>query len=360
MNYRLADILAEKPLGTTTTEVIDLNILDPISRIEIIHRPTSMSAAMDAAFAAQLLKIELVDGSDVLHSLNGYQNQALLLYDRRVPSLNGGMLLSGATQYILYGIDFGRFLYDPELAFDPKRFRNPQLKITHDSTAIGSLTVTHTLQVVAHCFDEKAISPIGFLSAKQLFSYVSAHDETYEYVTLPTDRIIRQILLRGFKKDYDAKTVVDHFRLSEDNDKRIPIDVELGVYSNMMRGVWQQIVDQVTEYAATGETYCKYVTPTEENMCVSGMDGAGGDGTPKLYGATTGGKVAWLGTAAICGLATGYIPHHTYQFPFGKQQDLDDWYDVTKLGSLVARLRSGSESGANSEISLALQQLRRY
>lgn len=358
MNYRLATVLAEKSLGTTTTETIPINLQDPISRLVIIHRPTALAATMLAAFAAQISKIELIDGSDVLHSLTGYQNQALLLYDRRVDCLNGGMLLSGATQYIQYGIDFGRFLYDPLLAFDPTKFRNPQLKITHDSTAISALTVTHTLEVLAHVFDEKPISPIGFLSAKQHIAYVSPTATTYEYVDLPTDLVIRQLLLRAWHDAVDAKTVADYFKLSEDNDKRIPLDVELGVYSNMMRGDWRMIQEQVTEYCAVGATYLKYMTATEENHAICGI--GTGDGSLRLHTFTAGGRFGWLGTGACSGLFCGYIPHHTYQFPFGNQQDVDDWYDVTRLGSLKARIRSATNVGSGSEISLALQQLRRY
>ena len=96
MNYRYATILAEKSLSTKGTETIPINIQDPISRLEIGWHPTLNDNAMLAALAVGISKIELVDGSDVLHSLNGRANQALCIYDRRVPTMNHGELIDGA------------------------------------------------------------------------------------------------------------------------------------------------------------------------------------------------------------------------------------------------------------------------
>lgn len=362
MNYRLADILAEKSLNTTATEVIPINIQDPISRIDILWKPTLWDDAMAAALPAGITKIELVDGSDVLHSLNGRENQALCLYDRRLPTMNSPRLISGNISHCMMGIDFGRYLFDPELAFDPTKFRNPQLKITHDCTAVGALTTVHSLTIKAHIFDEKAISPIGFLTANEHFVWTPSAADKYEYVNLPLDRVIRQILLRGHLDATDPTNVVDYFKLSEDNDKRIPFDVELSDYCHMMRGVWQQIIEGVTEYASyTPGHFYKYVTPTDEFTQPLMMGNTTG-----VYvwatAATKGGLMQRMAsdTMGCSGMVFGYLPHHCIQFPFGDQKDINDWYDVTRLGSLRARMMSGDDCSTTSVISLVLQQLRRY
>ncbi len=95
MNYRQATILAEKTLGTATTLTVPINLQDPISRIDLLYKPTLVSSGMLAALAVNISKIELVDGSDALHSLNGRQNQALCIYDRKVPTMNSGVLSGG-------------------------------------------------------------------------------------------------------------------------------------------------------------------------------------------------------------------------------------------------------------------------
>jgi len=361
MNYRYATVLAEKSLSTTTTETIDLNIQDPISRLEITWKPTLTDREMLAALAVGISKIELVDGSDVLHSLSGRQNQALCLYDRRIPTMNDGNLIGGSVAFATFGIDFGRFLYDPELAFVPSKFRNPQLKITHDSTLVGANCSTHYLEILAHCFDERVITPIGFLVAKQHYAYVAAAADAYEYVDLPTDHPIRQLLVRGWHTDVDPTLVVDELKLSEDNDKRIPFDMNLVRYVHRMKAEWQQLAEVFADYAYGDGTSEKYVTPTDEWTSISGLAGAATHAT-YLNTYTRGGYVQWrnAGNLMTVAVAHGFLPHHTIQVPFGRQDQIDDWYDVTRLGNLRARLLSAANFGSGSEISLVLQQLRRY
>lgn len=359
MNYRTVVITADDSLGVAGTKVIDLNVKDPISRLEIVWKPTLAGQAMLIALAGGITKIELIDGSDVLHSLSGYQNQALCLYDRRVHTMNGGMTLMGAPASVGFGIDFGRHLYDPMLAFVPTRFRNPQLKITHNGALITGTDVTDYLDVFAEVFDEKVISPVGFLMAKEHYSYIAAAENAYEYIDLPTDHPVRQILLRAWHDAADPNTVCDGLKLSEDHDKRIPLDLDLVAYCRRMQGVWVPIQENVVGYATEPGTYTKYVTPTGETTHISGY-GLQGTAKENVQEGTKGGKINWYGDNAVYGFVSGYMPHHCYQFPFGMQEDLDDWYDVTKLGSLRARTLSGSDYDTGSEISLVLQQLRRY
>lgn len=361
MNYRLATILAEKSLSAAATETIDIDVKDPISRLEIGWRPTLADNAMIAALAAGILKIELIDGSEVLHSLNGRENQGLCIYDRRVPTMNHAELYYGADAYATFGIDFGRYLYDPELAFDPTKFRNPQLKITHDRTAIGASTSTHKLEVFAHLFDEKAISPIGFLVAKEHFSWTPSDENVYEYIDLPTDHPIRQMLIRGHKSGQDPHDVVDYLKLSEDNDKRIPIDCELEAYIRRMKGVWTPIHEAVVGLIGTATGWEKYVTPTDHMTILQGMT-IDVDGGIQLATYTKGGyiqPISLTAPATMVASVLGYLPHHCIQFPFGLQDQIDDWYDVTKIGNLKLRLFSAAQY-SSAEVGVILQQLRKY
>ncbi|GAI91368.1 unnamed protein product, partial [marine sediment metagenome] len=44
--------------------------------------------------------------------------------------------VAGVTHHWCFPIHFGRHLNDPEWIFDPKKFRNPQLRITWDLAAV--------------------------------------------------------------------------------------------------------------------------------------------------------------------------------------------------------------------------------
>lgn len=359
MNYRTATLLSAIDVGVSGTKVIDINVADIISRIIMRWQVTKKHTGMDSYPHKDITKIELVDGSEVLHSLNGGQNQALCLFDRKAPTMLEGGIIDENAQISYYGIDFGRFLFDPTLAFDPKRFKNPQLKITYSEVQSDTLVEANEMEVWAECFDERIVSPVGFLSAKELYNYTPAASGVHEYIQLPTDRAIRKMLIQGYLKGYEPWYQVSEARLDEDNDKRIPFDWNLEKYYQVRKLVDAPISEVISGQGLTSGTLY-YLTPTDywASLMVApriqtghwrqSLPGQGG--YFRVYSATD---------TEFSGLATGWLPNHCFQFPFGDQQNIDDWYDVTKIGSLRLRLKSGGGySGSN--IGVILQQLRRY
>lgn len=359
MNYRIARILAEESLLASGTKTIDINVTEPISRIGIRYKYSKGSDGMAAHPAKDISKIELVSGSDVLHSLSGYENQALCIYDRKVSSMVYGQHLNYFSEEGQYGLDFGRYLWDPVLAFDPKKFVNPQLKITYDSDLSDALSTSPVLEVFGYLFDEKAISPVGFLMSKEHYSASCPDTDSYKYIDLPTDYPVRQLLLRAFEDGHEPWDAVKEAKLDEDNMKRIPFDFEIEEYYRMMRSVWQPIEEMlIGADDATGTTF--YVTPTDYWCQVVGCSYvSAAHGFATLV--NEGGQVLVTSEVAdsFSAIVRGFMPNHCIQFPFGIQTDLDDWYDVTRIGSLRLRIRGGS-SGTSAEFQVALQQLRRY
>lgn len=359
MNYRQATILPVKALAAAGTETIDVKDIDPISRIMIKHTITATANTMGSHGAKDMTKIELVDGSDVLFSLNGYEAQALAIYDRKCASLAHGQHISGNAELNLYPIDFGRWLWDPRLALDPTKFKNLQLKISHTLTSCYSAGVAGTLEIIADLFDQKVVKPEGFLMAKELYSYTTAADGSFEYIDLPADYMLRKMLVRGF---YDAKepwNILQTIRLDEDNLKKIPLDIDLETYARLMKSIWTPVTESIWGYtAASGFLF--YVTPTDYYDTVAGI--AGVAAAPLTIDTwQPGGKLAILcsSSTSFRAMVRGYLPHHCWEFPFGDSDDPADWYDITKIGSLRLRLESGSY-GAGGTSQVVLQQLRKY
>lgn len=357
MKYRTATLLPMGDLGGAGTKTIEVNVKDIISRIVLNWKITKGAEGMNAHDSADLTKIELVDGSDLLFSMTGGECQALCLYDRKVHAMNHGQHASANSQFSTYGIDFGRKLYDPELALDPSRFRNLQLKVTHNEAVSDTSADVGSLEVLAECFDEKPVTPQGFLMSKEIWN-AALPLAGYTYVDLPTDYPIRQLLLKAYKDAYEPWALVDQFRIDEDNEKRIPFDfTDLEAYYRKMKSVWTPILEEFIAFLSQySSTY--YLTPTEyyPHLLLSTASqvlatiAVGGRG-----GAVT---VTSAETPYIRGMVMGYLPNHCFQFPFGDPQDLDDWYDVTKIGSCRARLEAGGTDVTTSAI--VLQQLRRY
>ena len=361
MKYRQTTILARTDLGAAGTKTIDINLKDVISRIEITFEGY-VDGLQVTQWAGNLPKIELVDGSEVLFSLTGFEVQALNIYNRKCPTMQGPFACGGNYWHGTFALDFGRYLYDPELAFDPKRFNNPQLKITYDEDVAMAATLTSYIEVTAHVFDELAVSPIGFLMAKEHHSYTPTAEDAYEYIDLPTDHPIRQLLVRAFLSQKTPDTVVDEIRISEDNDKRVVLDTELTRYVKRMMGVWTPIHEVWEEYATivTSTTYYRYFTPTSEYSSAIASPRTGF----KVFAnedSMRGGYLPWHGEDGImyCGHVHGWLPLHCIQFPFGLPGEIDSWYDVTKKGSVQLRLLSAADySGA--VVSTVLEQLRKY
>jgi len=362
MNYRLATISAREEVSTDFTKVIDLNLADPVSQIHIGYESTGVgSGDADDHAAKCLTKIELIDGSDVLYSLSGMQCQAADFYHRGIEPANRNYYLAGTSGFWSFTMNFGRWLWDPLFAFDPKKFTNPQLKITIDRNAGGVQSIQGYLTVLAHIFDEKAVTPEGFLMHKEIKDY-GMGNATHEYTDLPTDYPFRKLFVAARVLDDDPIALIDTIKLSEDNDRRIPIN---DTFLNILKS----IVGRTRPYRETlfaangGTTNYFYCTPTSRpTLQISMWEVEAKNINLTLYGGYGGKGV--VRSEAVGGnyqvTVEGWCPHGAIEIPFGLQNDPADWYDVTKLGNLKLDILATSARDATDTVQIFLQQLRKY
>src|SRR3990167_9498962 len=236
-NYRLATVLAEKTMGASGTEVIDILEADPISRIDIVARATNTAGAPTAHPAKIISKIEIVDGSDVLYSLSGKQCRGVAFYGSGKAPVDHHKYLNDVQQITQYHLYFGRYLWDVKYALSPKNFKNLQLKITYDRDAGGILPDALTIEVFAHEFDEKRISPAAFMMSKEIYSYTGVAS-AWQYIDLPTDYPYRIIAIQSEVTGQNPNSVYNKIKLVEDNGKKVPID-EISV-STYLKNVAEQ------------------------------------------------------------------------------------------------------------------------
>lgn len=358
MNYRVAKILAPEDLGAGGTKVIDINIADIISRIDIIFRTKNGASTFDDHPADNITKIELVDGSDVLFSLNGREAQALNFYDRREASDNHLTGSNGEWMRAVFGIDFGRHLFDPELAFDPTKFTNPQLKITWDQNIACTAADDNFMTVQAHLFDELKPSPTGFLMSKNVYTY-TPDPNAFEYLDLPTDHLLRTLLVGSHQEEFNFTQMIAELKISEDNDKRIPLDLTGDELFYLMKQLYPEYIENVYMVIANTGTDFR-VTPFEDAIIVGNLTSS----TQDLYGHFGNGGLAAFTTESnpetVYFLCKGYIPHGLVAVPFGNPSDLADWYDVTKVGTLQIRVKAGPTLGTAPLNQIITQQLRSY
>jgi len=362
MNYRLATLLPEEALtpAAAGTKLIPIRLSEPVSRIVLKYNVTKSLQAMCDHPAADITKIELVDGSDVLHATTGLENQALCIFDRRVPTMQNGVSLINVPQDSMFGIDFGRWLYDPELAFDPKKFNMPQLKVTYNSLLSDTGGTVPKLQVHAYVFDEKVISPVGFLMSKEHHSEAAPAGATaHKYVDLPVDYPYRRIMVRAFLVNYPPEHTISHVKIDEDNERRIPFDVDVEDYCERQRGRWLQVADHMHVNPAVTTQYY-FVTPSNYFAAIQGLCTSPTAHYNVALG-RTGGRVSITSDeiTTILGEAMGWQPNHSFDFECGDPNDLSDWWDVTRVGDLRLRVTGGG-AGASGDFQVVIQQLRRY
>jgi len=356
MNYRLASLLAQEDANSAATKTIDINLAKPVSRITIQFKGMNSDNDPTAHPAKMISKIELVDGSDVLYSLSGMESQALSYWSQgRMPHtvLNYVNNVNAIATFDLY---FGRYLWDELLAFDPRKFMNPQLKITHNKASGGSTPDAGSMAVWADVFDEKEIAPVGMLMAKEQYSY-SLTASAKEHIDLATDYPYRGLMLNALSTGLMPSSGFDYVKLSEDNDRRVIINNERGWDLLKLFKRWPRMEELVMVTGINSENTI-YCTPTYETAVIGmGMDA---DETTlfadQSYGGTFDATAGATGNVQF--VVTGQNPHGSMMIPLGKINEVEDWYDVSKIGSLRLTITAGSDAANTCEI--VSEQLRKY
>jgi len=360
VNTRIAQLLAPEDLGAAGTKVIGIDIDQPISRILIRFTTTKSKQGMDAPAPANISRIEIVDGSAVIFSLTGYECQALAYYNHPGVTMEHGQHINALSETDLYMIDFGRELWDETLAFLASRFTNPQLRITWDEDVADTGVSANECEILAFIFDEKQISPTGFLSAQEWFDYTVGANNSFEPVRLPEDHIIRQVLVRAYRDGYEPWAQIDEIRLDENNLQRVPFEyTNLENYYRMMKDVWKPLNTPTVIFISTGSLNFYY--PQTDFWMAPSLMLINVDGNLRINGLSAkGGKLPIIAPAAAqaVGQAFGYLPWHTFQFPMGTQDQIEDWYDPTGKRPRL-RLRAAS-SGTSGTGQVVLEQYRRY
>ncbi len=351
-------LLSAKTLAADNVEIINLDMTDIISRIDILYKMTNASSTPTAHPVKCVTKIEIIDGSEVLVSLSGYEAQALAYYHQRRWPMSINSWWDNQIMSVNIPIYFGRYLYDKKYALDPTKFKNLQLKITTDLNGGGSAPDAGELEVVMHIFDQMSVSPSGFFSAKEWYNY-SLVSSGYETIDMPTDRTIRKILIGSLAATKQVYEQINELRLSEDADKHVPIDNRVSDY---LKSHLQDIdpIIETHEAISTTSAVTHYCAATyEEDFGGVALNDA--DSAPiitKLRGGTMG---LWsVGAGYVSLLAKGYCPHGFFEVACGVQDDPDDWLDAKSLKSLKLRLKGGSSVGSSSTAQVVVQQLVGY
>lgn len=347
MRYRDAVIEKDKTLDNAGTLTKDMDIVDPVSAIEFEFHATNYSDGNEDNFISDVItKIEIVDGSNVLYSVNLSELEALHFYKLgKTPTLYPSEWLSGTQRHACLLL-FGRRLWDPEYAMDFTRFRNPQLKVTSNLAAIravGSLgftTGTLRANIVAKVMEDMPAKPNKYLMDKEFITWTSltAGDKR---IDLPRDYVIRMLMARLWVEGSDVNEVVTNLKLTCDTDKFVLLDramqrIDEEAEMRFGRCVLKHDVHR------SGSCTIRALCNKEPDMTVYCQD----PGNPQQFvkwaqWSSTINLECYTGAGALDGTArdqtgveSGHALHATVPIPLGEMDNPETWFDPTVYGKV--------------------------
>ena len=357
-NYRSSLLISGEPANTPATKIIELGSSEIISRIGILYSATNNTDTPIGHPSKMITKVEIVSGGSVLCSLSGAQLDTIDLLEHGEHDTRFYNFTDNNACEFQGCIYFGRYLYDPEYAFDPKKFKNVQLKITHNRTLGGSHPDAAALTVFADVFDEKAVTPKGFILNQQMISYTLVAN-TQETIDCFTDRPIRKFFIGSLSPHKTPADQISKVKLYEDGGRKIIIDNEK--LSDLIRKLPNnKFYTETVRTAIPDQGATNYCTPSYDTTTMF-TPILGADSGYTGYEAK-GGTFSASGTVATTGdlLITGKGPNGYVVFPFGDIGTGEDFYDVSRLSSLTFVITAGSTCEPNSTCEIIVQQIYYY
>lgn len=363
MRYRSTVLLARWTLGAgAQTKPIPITLSQPISRLAVNIELVNSSYVWVDHPAKVLKGMEVVDGSEVLFSMDGGAAHGLEFYStKRQPYLlNNGYNLD--TSRACYTADFGRFLFDPIYGLDPTRHTNLELKLELDRSLGACSPGSAYVTVVAEVFDEFIPSLIGFLQSKEVKEYFPTDDLT-EYTELPRDFPYRFLMIKACAEEEGAIVQCEDFKLTEDHDKHVLIDERTEQYLERVASDWPVWTENfgVRGLADPGQPF--YPSPTHGQKAV-GIQEADSDTYYSIPWQGGQKQNCWHNTGDdVAGWASGYCPNGCIPIKFGNMNDPDDFFRVDHLKSLNLKIHTRAADACDqtdTRTKIIVQQVRPY
>ena len=341
-------------MSAAGTLTVDLDGVNSISRATIFARGTNNGSTPTAHPGKLVTDIEIVDGSDRLWHASGLEAQAQNYLEMGQMPFTINETEDGTTVHATYHLNFGRWLWDKEYAFNPTAYNNPQLKITYDRDGGGSAPDAGTLDVFAQEWDAKKVTPSKYLSLKREKSY-SLTASAHEYTDLNVDHDIRSITMASLFDGCSPSSQVDKFDLSENGGEKIPFKNEsvsdlLKLYAPLVP------VEDKLGTLGTASAVEYFVAPTYE--AYSTGVGRSATQTALIVSQGSGGTIDITNDASesMQAIVKGWAPHGSLQIPFGELDKPDTWYKMAGIKNLKLDLTAGSSVGSASTCEILTQR----
>jgi len=369
MKTRDALLDYQKTVKDTEQYTKDLNLTEPISALELEIECTNGATSNKGNLISDIVtKVEVVDGSEILESLNMSQLEALQFYKTgRMPVMFPSEWGGGSQRHSVMLL-FGRYLWDREYAFNCKSFTNPQLKISLNKAAIRAAAADGfaagdniKITPVAKVFEDVG-APSQFLMAKQIENFTGGSSGE-KRVDLPKDYVYRMILCRFWRQLYDIDELITDIKMTCDTDKFIPFNrktKQLDTEAFALFGHGRVKHDIKTSH----EIAFRLIFNKEPSIFPFVETNNLFDILGVTYAWSSEGKIELASHAGaadatdrqVTMIEEGHAPHATLPIVFGRPNMPEDWFDPTTYKTLELVL---TQAVGTSVCEIAAEQVRK-
>lgn len=365
--YRDVYLEQGKTLADSGSHTVDISPIDSISELLVnVWADNGATNNLGSPIPRIITKIEVVDGSDILFSMDGRLAHALYYYLRGVvPEIS----IAEAPNYgqsVNIPLCFGRWLWDPLFALDPSRFKNLQLKISWNLAAVnavgatGFVTGSGRLSVIAKVI-EGGEKPTHFLMHKDQYSWTTGASGD-ERIPLPTDYPYAMLMFRAYEAGVNMSNSYTNLKLNIDFDKIIPLDMEDGDIKNRIIDKYGMIKLPIIGRASDGDVreawmadpYNVVFTPNSPSALAALQTLDAGRYTPYVR------DYAGVAIAADIDLFVELLGSgiwNCHAIPFGILDDPTTYLMAQDHGDIKVIITQGN---AGAEANIVLSQLRDY
>jgi len=346
------------------TWTFPINIVDPVTEFKVCFECENnpLGGIADDWFWPEPMpymieEIAIVDGSEVIFALNGAQAFAMSCFDLGYAPYHTHNEMWGRSSRWVFPIHFGRSLTDPNWIFNPRAFRNPQMRITWNSEWLhadqeGTHKVDSDHPIVISIWAkimEEGASPVGYLMTKEVKEYTPTGPGD-EITWLPTDFPHRKLMVRSYQFGAWLTHNITHLKLSQDQDKWIPFDLRSHDFMRLEKNWFEEVIMHGFHWV---DHDCQ-----REHLCGDMSHGQVCSSTARLVVAPTN----WLGNtffvyasdddgtfrttstrAEVWSRGVTRTPLDCVCYPFGDQGDPEDWLSVAPMGNLRLILTHAAE-----------------
>ena len=368
MRNREVYLFEDETMGVAATRIVNLDLSNPIVALDLHvkgKRTDLDQGQVNMLISSAISKIEVVDGSDVLFSMDMREAMGLQRYaNNEVPKMLIDLGINAVCDAHVK-MRFGRDDSDQEWMLDPRKFVNPQIKITYNLPvgALGFVAGQQTFTLKATVCENPTTDPMGFLMAKHIYQWAKGitGDET---IDMPRDYLYRLLLLRVYDGIFSTHTEFSRWKLSCDIDRFVPFEIagdDLSKKEISRYGIGHQVSGTTGDDPQ--QNYVHHPFGYSHGMSQFGCAAGAA-----MY---VRGSSPWINLPSLAADATieaarytewccqGFEYNNCLPYPFGNLRDPQEFFDPTSYKS-VRLIITQANKGNLKDSGVVLQQVRPY